>query len=304
MSESTKSVNTSVRFSDDPLSHDGPVSDIKQSTHDFLRSHRSTTFWLITFPIGISILAACVEIIGTAITIYYGKPGQWNTNYLQYGTILILLPLMFSGLNYLRVRSRMASLFYTNLASSLGFSYSLSGDISNASAKLFTFGQEGSAQNVLSGLYKNMPLRLYDYQYVTRMGKSQKVHSYIVTELKVDGMLPEVLVKSSVIPSFFIDWQPKGTKKLPLEGDFNRKFTVYAAQGSEIETLQILQPNVMAGLMEDFPEFSFECNGDTVYVFKEGSLAENSDGIRLLLSLIDRLYDKLIPELSGVMRNS
>ena len=120
------------------------------------------------------------------------------------------------------------------------------------------------------------------------------------SEIDTQGNLPHLFMK----PDDFSDFKkPPGTRLLSLEGGFNNHFDVYVPEDSEIEALQILEPDVMAKLIDEFSTFGFECSGTKTYVFKPGTFADNRESLMANIKLLERLYDELIPELKGVARS-
>ncbi len=217
--------------------------------------------------------------------------------------LLFLLPLLIPIVLYLRVYFRMQKLFFTELADSLGFTYAPSASTGTVSGSFFERGHDRALSHVLSGTYKDAALRLYNYSFIVGLGRYQEQIQYIVGEIEVQHQLPHLLIRPhtslmTIDPALV--WKPSDTKPLTVEGDFNKEFSVYVPQGEEIEALEILQPDAMAMLMEGYKEFGFECYGVKTYVFKLGVLKQNRDEVLVLLQLIERLYEKLLPELERV----
>lgn len=65
-----------------------------------------------------------------------------------------------------------------------------------------------------------------------------------------------------------------GLQKFTLEGDFGKYFDVYAPQGSSIETLSVLTPDVMAYLIDlgQAYHWNVEVNGNLVIIEGDGNL--------------------------------
>ena len=97
-------------------------------------------------------------------------------------------------------------------------------------------------------------------------------------------------------------WKPTGYTELPLEGNFNSKFIVYVPQGQVMEALQVLEPNVMAKLMDGFENYGFESVGSKVYLFTQGSMKENRKSLIALYGLVTRFCDTISPELQSFLR--
>ena len=263
-------------FYGDLATYNETVLDISDSTKDFFsKRHPAYTRSLI----GVTIIAVIVSLF-----------------FLPFLILAIAIPIIA----YWRVRVRMAHLFYTQLATIIGMTYEPSSDRSTVSGYFFSVGRGGPMANVLTGIYEGAPIRLYEYQFVTGSGKHKQTHPFIVSEIDTGGTLPRVFMKPE---GFSVFGKPSGTKLLSLEGNFNEHFDVYVPEDSEIEALQILEPDVMVKLIDEFSAFGFECSGTKTYVFKPGTFADNRESLVAHIRLLERLYDELIPELKSVARS-
>ncbi len=76
--------------------------------------------------------------------------------------------------------------------------------------------------------------------------------------VRLDRPMPHVLVepRSNLLPGLAAE------QRLSLEGDFDRHFTVFAAEGAEIEALTMLTPDVMAAMIDDAGPWSIEVVDD------------------------------------------
>lgn len=260
-------------FNADLASYNETVLDISESTKDFFwKRHRGYMWTLILIPILLTIL------FNPAISLFS-----------------FLIPAYIVW----RVHKKMKRLFFIQLAEMLGMRYEPSSDRTTVSGYFFEVGRGGSPTHVLSGSYEGVPIRLYEYQFTTGHGKHKENHPFVVSEIDTQGNLPHVFMK----PDDFSDFgKPPRTRLLSLEGGFNNHFDVYVPEDSEIEALQILEPDVMAKFIDEFSTFGFECSGTKTYVFRKGSFADNRESLMAHIKLLERLYDELIPELKGVAR--
>jgi len=224
---------------------------------------------------------------------------------LTSSTILVFfgVPLLIPLIGIWRVSLRMEQLFFTELARSLGFTYTPSAPLSTVSGSLFARGYDRELSHILTGTYRSLPFRLYNYTFTVQSGKNGVPVLYVVGEIDVQAPLPSILVRPhAALPLFDVAVikELPGMKALKAEGDFNKHFDVFVAEGAEIEALEVLQPDTMALLMTQYKDFGIESAGTKTYVFKPGLLIENRTDILALLKLIDQLYDKLIPELGRI----
>ncbi len=270
-------------FSADLKNYSAEITDVNKSVLKFLWSHKTHSFFIFVLP-------ACLSVV----------VGYAMADDLTFALIPLIIPVW----SYWHVRSRMNRLFYTNLATELGCVYSESGDVPT-SGQLFTFGHSHMVRNVLSGSYKNISFRLFDYSYEIGSGKNRHTYYFTVAELVVANTLPRVLCIPDGwnIVSFIDTWKPDGYTPLSLEGGFNNTFNVYVQKDREMEALQILEPNVMEKLMDGFSDFGFECIDSRVYLFTKGAGKDNRESVLSAFSLTKRFCDLLLPELQSFLRN-
>ncbi len=290
--ENTPDNAASRGFSADLQNYSGTILNVDQSISNFLwKRHPLHSFCVFVLPI-------CASFILAYLVLNALGPGVYtNKNSFTVVVLVFLIPFSIPIVSYSRVSSRMRNLFYTELATALGCTYSSTGVVPT-NGRLFTFGNYRTVTNVLSGNYKNVALMLADYDYVTGSGKSRQDHFYTIGELTVSGTLPQVICIPKSWHSVLMDsWKPGEYEVLPLEGNFNSKFLVYVPKGQEIEGLQILEPDVMTKLMDGYDDFGFECTGSSVYLFTIGHMDENRESVISMYTLVQRFCDILLPEL-------
>ncbi len=269
-------------FSADLKNYSAEITDVHKSVVKFFWLHKTHSFFIFVIPVCSSIA------VGYAVE----------------NVTFALIPLVIPVISYWRVHSHIKKLFYTNLATELECAYSESGNVPT-SGQLFTFGRSHTVRNVLSGTYKDIPFRLFDYSYEIGSGKNRHTYYYTAAELPVAGVLPKILCIPDGwnLVSFIDTWMPEGYSPLSLEGGFNNEFNVYVAKDQEIEALQILEPNVMEKLMDGFDAFGFECLDSHVYLFTKGAGKDNRESVLGAFTLLKRFADLLLPELQSFLRN-
>ncbi len=151
------------------------------------------------------------------------------------------------------------------------FAYFPSPHIQDETGILFDKGHSRKASHGISGMFIGKPCELFGYQYTTGSGKNQHTYSFGVAKTTLDRSFPHILLdnkRDSSVGQFEFD----RSQKLELEGDFNKYFNVFGPKEYEVEVLQILNPAVMATLI-DLPEsVDIEIIGNQLYVYNSGSL--------------------------------
>ena len=271
-------------FYSDLSSFNDTVLDVSKSTKDFFFNRHPTYIRILI------LITFLLEIPALFLALFLGLPA-------------LLLPLALPFYTYWQVHKRMKHLFFTQLATTLGMVYEPLADRTTVSGYFFEIGSGGVPRHILRGNYQGLPIRLYEYQFTVGSGKHKRTYQFIVSEIDTQGNLPHLFVKPDSLYGGLALRNPPGTKILSLEGDFNDHFDVYVPEDSEIEALQILEPDVMVRLIDEFSTFAFECIGTKAYAFKPGSFADNRESMLAHLKLLERLYDELLPELKQVARS-
>lgn len=198
------------------------------------------------------------------------------------------------------IQSKVQSAFMQQLADTIGFTYEQKGNISDFKGHFLEIGHGQTIRDVLSGTYRNTSVRIFTYSFTIGYGRDQHTYSYTGFELKTKDSLPEIVIHPKSVSDIIglgDEWKPSGTKALSLEGNFNDYFKVFAPEGSEIEALQILAPDVMTDLIDNYKEFIQEFSGDAMYVISTKVIRDRASFLNLV-SLIDKLYDKVLPTLN------
>ncbi len=91
----------------------------------------------------------------------------------------------------------------------------------------------------------------------------------------------------------------RGKKQLSLEDDFNKYFSVYVPEGYEIETLEILTPDIMQELIQKGASLSFEFSNNKLFIFSN-KVIENKMQLDAVMDFSDTLTKQLAPVLSQV----
>ena len=188
--------------------------------------------------------------------------------------------------------------FMRRFAKENEFTYLPIGDIRDYTGFLFKIGQEKSVTNVVQGVYKNLPLALLNYSYVTGPEKFQEEHNYTIFALRIGEKIPDLLlenVKDNFGEPLLETISRKGLIK--LEGDFNKYFSLSVSRGYEVEALEIFAPDIMADLIQSGKSLSLEMSDGQLFIYM-GKIAETKNDFRDIYKLADYFAQKLIPVLA------
>jgi hypothetical protein len=86
-------------------------------------------------------------------------------------------------------------------------------------------------------------------------------------------------------------------EKISFEGDFNKYFSVYAQANSQIEDLEIMTPDFMQFLIDNYEQYKYfgiECSANNLYIYAPGPFnAKRIKDFSALYTLVDILIPKL-----------
>lgn len=103
--------------------------------------------------------------------------------------------------------------------------------------------------------------------------------------IRLDRPLPHILLvpRSDFLPGF-----REARRRLRLEGDFDRYFTLYCPPGAEIDALAVITPDVMAAMVDDAAVWQAEIVDDWLVLgFPLGFAGFGVDEYRRLFELVD-----------------
>ncbi len=236
---------------------DGSIDDVGKSTAHYLRRR---------LPY---VLAAVIATVALEAGFCYMKIIDVD---------IYILPLLIPFFGYHWVRGRVQHEFMQQFAEGNGYAYAAHGTLDGLDGSLFQIGYDKSAIDVVSGQYKDSPITLLSYTYVTGAGRSRQEHHYTVFELQFDTVMPDILLENAghTFGEALID-KLSGKELVKLEGDFNKYFSVSVPKGYEVEALEIFTPDVMEQLIEKSRSLSLEIVRDHLFVYANRIIGTKAD---------------------------
>lgn len=225
-----------------------------------------------------------------------------GTGYAASTWMFLLVPLAVPLFFYFRFARQARQMMVAQIAQSLGYAYAANAPLQSISGVLFSRGWGRKIANVLSGSYRDKPVRLFSYQYTVQQGKASYTYINTVCELTFSEPVPHIVL----LPHSFMD-MTTGTdvgafsgldamERAELEGGFNEHFDVYIERGAQLELREIFQPDVMQYLIDRFAGCDLEIGGTKLYVLVHGQYATRDEYVALH-ELADTLIDALLPGL-------
>lgn len=193
--------------------------------------------------------------------------------------------------------------FMKQFAKVNGYTYQDRGDIDQVPALFLKIGHSRNITHVMSGVYKDCPMRLFEFNTVIGYGKHRRTIQFTTFEITYKTQLRSIFLRSKknkwAITNFFesIGDDFAFGKVLKLEGDFNEYFTLYVPQEDyEMEALQIFTPEIMVKLMDTANGFSFEFINNKLFIYNK-NIIYKKEGLDNLFAFSKTLIEDLAPRL-------
>lgn len=189
--------------------------------------------------------------------------------------------------------------FMRQFARANGFSFSLKGTLDDLDGSLFQIGHSNSVSDVVSGNFRDIPMSLLTYTYVTGQGRSSQTHNFTVFKFHLDVNMPDILLenRNHQFGELFFNRLSGDKAPLSLEGNFNDHFNLSVQKEYEIEALQILTPDIMVDIEEKCQALSLEIVNNHIFLYKD-SLVDTKKDLYSLFDCAKYFIEKLAPILS------
>jgi len=192
--------------------------------------------------------------------------------------IAVLIGLMVVGVfglvvfvvvrHYKQTRQRREDLALWALQHGLDYSQQDPHGLDRLDFHLFTLGDGRGCENVLTGMWQDMPVRLADYWYYDEdndsQGRSSRTYQrFSIMVTTIDASLPHVRIGHETALSRFGD--KLGFRDIEFESEqFNRRFRVHA-EDREF-AFKLLDARMMTWLLTTAGPHCYEVNGPWVLV--------------------------------------
>ncbi len=184
--------------------------------------------------------------------------------------------------------------FMQEFARANSLEYAESAGIESVSGRLFSKGHSKKISNVVSGQYKEHPLRLFNYRYTVGSGKNSHTYTFTACEIcfeKTD--FPHILLHSKTMWGRLgsVDmWGSDKDMQISLEDEFKKDFSLYVTQDYEIEALQIFTSEVLSFLQKEAKDFSIEFAGNRVYIY-DNKVIYTSKELHNMYQVVQKIFD-------------
>jgi hypothetical protein len=267
------------------------IADVDRGVHDYIWSERRTLF-LATCSGSIAVCCA----LWALETAYYGEFLQsLGSRIFWYPAAVLFCPAAL----YTHFKTQMQHLFMRQLAQALKFDYAAAGSLESVEGKIFALGSGRKIEDVLSGTYQGHPIRIFDYAFTIHEGRSSHTERYTIFALAFDCEIPDIaLTPKSFLSAATLSTAPDDGIKITLESNFNEHFNLYAPRFFDVEIREILQPDLMAELIDKYQSYRIETAGNTLYVICP--LITNKAKFLAAHDLTDNLFARMVPRLLAI----
>ena len=164
-----------------PSMSESQIEDVTSSTWKYIRTQYAS--YIIIY------ICICFVVI-------YLIPNQF--------TIYLLIMIAFWG--YSVASKKVKSEFTKEFGKSIGFTYGEDTSPETVVGKLFKTGHSQSLSDVLTGVYKDIPIRIFTFCFTIGYGKNSHTYLYTVFEATLLGKVPDILLFSNKHTSAVTDW--------------------------------------------------------------------------------------------------
>ncbi len=218
------------------------------------------------------------------------------SNNVSQGTLEVaLIPVFFAVALFSLVKNKIQDAFFQQFAASNGFTFQKIGLPDNLDGSLFSIGHSAGGRDLVTGNFQNLPLTLFSYHYTIGYGKGARTYFYTIFRLDYPTPLPPIFLQvkgHDFGEGIFDHFSKNDPEKIQLEGDFNQYFTLYTKKSFETEALQVLSPDFMVKIQDEWKNFSLEFVGSHLYIYTYhvvGTKAELDSMYQLAQYLITRI---------------
>ncbi|MES2171834.1 MAG: hypothetical protein V4479_14125 [Actinomycetota bacterium] len=164
------------------------------------------------------------------------------------------------------------------------------------------FGK-GDTRQVYDHLYRNDGrfLDMGDYRYSTGSGRNRTTQHWGFLAMKLDRALPNMVLDAKSNNGLFgttdLPLSFSADQRLPLEGDFDKYFTLYCPQEYEQDALYVFTPDLMALLVDQTAQFDVEIVDDWMFLYSSKPLnMSDVPTLNHLFTIVDTVGTKTVSQ--------
>lgn len=140
---------------------------------------------------------------------------------------------------------------------------------------VFRLGHSRVATNLLRGQQPRF-VEFGNYRYTTGSGKNRTTHRWGYVAVKIDNLLPHIVLDAKGNNSLLGSNLPvvyQKEQRLKLEGDFDSYFSLYCPAGYEADALYLFTPDIMQRFIAHAAELDVEIVDDWLFLYAKRDLS-------------------------------
>lgn len=209
---------------------------------------------------------------------------------LQSAGDVLAISAIVAGFYLASIQKKMDTAYIKHFAEIMKYSFLPKFSLGSVDAALFETGMGNTVNGAASGTYAGKRTHFFEDSFSVETGRTTTTLYHTVLEITFSKTIPTLGVFSISETELVVLAAAEAMTHISLEGNFNKYFSVYAPHGDQVLALQVLAPNLMAELMENYGMLSFELKKDKLYIYRSGAAAGmKSKDILELYALADRL---------------
>ena len=162
---------------------------------------------------------------------------------------------------------KITTLFWKQFAEVNGWHYEDYSPLEQESWVMFRQGANRETANIIKGNVNDRQFRIFSYKFSIGSGKNKKTYRYTVFAFKFNGSFPHIYLNNR-----HNRYSVNVGEKIPLPGEFEKKFSLSAPKEYEIEALEIFTPDVLANILDGSFTYDIELANQEMLIFTEGRI--------------------------------
>ncbi len=272
-----------------------PITDVDANTMGYIKQYYRYESWL----------AIAITITWESLILFSWQTGSAYLNASPEILLLLLaLPFIVFGLIYSAFKTSFRHKFFEQFAIANNFTYTKTGEVPNLLGAIFQVGHGAKNEDIITGEINHLPLRLFNYFYKVKQGKSSKQYATTILEIDFQTPVPPLLllIDKHYFGDDLADNNLTRVSKITLSTPLENHFSLFAETKFEIEALQIFTPEFLQLLYEKYSLLNLDLVDTKLYIYTKGLVTKKTE-LALIMEFVGLISGKLINQLPS-MRGS
>ncbi len=266
-----------------------PITDVDASTMRYIKQYYRYESWL----------AIAITITWESLILFSWQTGSPYLNTSPEILLLLLaLPFIVFGLIYSAFKTSFRHKFFEQFAIANNLTYIKTGEVPNQLGAIFQVGHGAKNEDIITGEINHLPLRLFNYFYKVKQGKSSKQYATTILEIDFQTPVPPLLllIDQHYFGDDLADNNLNRVNKITLSTPLENHFSLFTETKFEIETLQIFTPEFLQLLYDKYKFFNLDLVDSKLYIFTKQIITQKAE-LDLLMEFAWLITNKLAEKL-------